>query len=160
MNGAYSNIEYFGLGPNENYSDRNSSAVVGLYRQRVEDMYHYGYVRPQESGTRTGLKWLKVTDDSGSGFKISSDLKFSASALPFNWKEMDVRMLGNDQAHSLELKEKAFEGKRSEGKTWINLDLMQMGLGCINSWGAWPKSEYQVKAQPYEFTVHFVPVYN
>lgn len=160
MNGAYSNIEYFGLGPNENYSDRNSSAVVGLYRQRVEDMYHYGYVRPQESGTRTGLKWLKVTDDNGSGFKISSDLKYSASALPFNWKEMDVRMLGNDQAHSLELKEKAFEGKRSEGKTWINLDLMQMGLGCINSWGAWPKSEYQVKAQPYEFTIHFVPVYN
>ncbi len=160
MNGAYSNLEYFGLGPYENYSDRNSSATVGLYRHRVEDMYHYGYVRPQESGTRTGLKWIQVTDDNGDGFRFFSDLKFSASVLPFNWKEMDVRVLGNNQAHSLELKEKAFEGKRSEGKTWVNLDLVQMGLGCINSWGAWPKGEYQVKAKPYEFILHITPINN
>jgi beta-galactosidase len=160
MSGIYSNFEYFGLGPFENYSDRNSSALVGQYRHRVEDMYHYGYVRPQESGTRTELKWIKVTDDNGSGLMISSDVKFSASALPFHWAEMDVRKLNNNQAHSLELKEKAFENTRSEGKTWVNIDLKQMGLGCINSWGAWPRGEYLVKAQPYEFIVHITPISN
>lgn len=160
MNGTYSNLEYFGLGPFENYPDRKSSALVGQYRQRVEDMYHYGYVRPQESGTRTELKWIKITDDNGSGLMISSDVKFSASALPFHWSEMDVRKLNCNQAHSLELKEKACEGKRSEGKTWVNIDLKQMGLGCINSWGAWPRNEYQVKPQPYEFTVHISPINN
>jgi beta-galactosidase len=160
MSGIYSNFEYFGLGPFENYSDRNSSALVGQYRHRVEDMYHYGYVRPQESGTRTELKWIKVTDDNGSGLMISSDVKFSASALPFHWAEMDVRKLNNNQAHSLELKEKAFENTRSEGMTWVNIDLKQMGLGCINSWGAWPRGEYLVKAQPYEFIVHITPISN
>jgi hypothetical protein len=79
---------------------------------------------------------------------------------PFNWKEMDVRELNNEQAHSLELKGRACEGRRSEGKTWVNVDLMQMGLGCINSWGAWPRGEYQIKAKPYEFRFYIVPVNN
>lgn len=160
LNGAYSNLEYFGLGPHENYSDRCSSASMGLYCNRVEDMYHYGYVRPQESGTRTQLKWIAVTDDGGTGLKFFSDIRFSASALPFNWRDMDVKMMDNEQAHSLELKEKAYEGRRSEGKTWVNIDMSQMGLGCINSWGAWPRGEYQVKAQPYEFIVHITPVFS
>ena len=160
MNGTYSNFEYFGPGPHENYSDRSSSALMGHYVQRVEDQYHYGYVRPQESGTRTQIKWMRVLDDNGTGFEIRSDVKFSASALPFSWKEMDVRMLGDNQAHSLELKSKAYENQRSLGKTWINVDLMQMGLGCVNSWGAWPRDEYRIKAQPYEFRFVLTPVNN
>ena len=160
MPGEYSTFEFFGLGPHENYSDRNSSALVGHYVQRVEQQYHYGYVRPQESGTKTQLSWAKVLDDNGAGFEITSDVKFSASALPFRWKEMDVDQLGNKQAHSLELKPLAHENQRSLGKTWVNFDLVQLGLGCINSWGAWPSSEHWVIPQEYSF--HFVlrPVNN
>ncbi len=160
MPGDFSTFEFFGFGPHENYIDRNSSALMGHYVQRVEDQYHYGYVRPQESGTKTGLKWMKVIDDNGAGFEISSDVKFSASALPFNWKEMDVRMLGNNQAHSLELKALANENDRSNGRTWVNFDLAQMGLACVNSWGAWPLEEHRVKAQPYEFNFILKPVNN
>ena len=160
MPGQYSNFEFFGLGPHENYCDRNSSALVGHYVQRVEDQYHYGYVRPQESGTKTQLRWMKVMDDNGAGFEITSDVKFSASALPFRWSEMDVEQLGNKQAHSLELKPLAHENQRSLGKTWVNFDLVQMGLGSINSWGAWPEMEHLVI--PQEYTFHFVlrPVNN
>ena len=160
MPGEYSNFEFFGLGPHENYCDRNSSALVGHYVQRVEDQYHYGYVRPQESGTKTQLRWMRVLDDNGTGFEITSDVKFSASALPFRWSEMDVDQLGNKQAHSLELKPLAHEDQRSLGKTWINFDLVQMGLGSINSWGAWPEMEHLVI--PQEYTFHFVlkPVNN
>jgi len=160
MNGTFSNFEFFGMGPHENYSDRVSSALMGHYVQRVEDQYHYGYVRPQESGTKTQLKWMRVMDDNGAGFEIRSDIRFSASALPFNWKEMDVKMLDDKQAHSLDLKAKAFENERSLGKTWVNVDMAQMGLACVNSWGAWPLPEYQIPAQPYEFRFVLAPVNN
>lgn len=160
MPGSYSTLEYFGFGPHENYCDRNSSALIGHYVQRVEDQYHYGYVRPQESGTKTEIKWMKVLDDNGAGFEITSDAKFSASALPFSWKEMDVRMLGDNQAHSLELKAKAHENDRANGVTWVNFDLAQMGLGCVNSWGAWPREEYRLPAQPYSFNFVIRPVNN
>ena len=160
MPGQYSTFEFFGYGPHENYCDRYSSALVGHYVQRVEEQYHYGYVRPQESGTKTQLRWMKVLDDNGAGFEITSDIKFSASALPFRWSEMDVDQLGNKQAHSLELKHLAHENERSLGKTWVNFDLTQLGLGCINSWGAWPRWEHLVIPQEYSF--HFVlrPVNN
>ena len=160
MPGEYSVVDFFGLGPFENYCDRYSSALMGHYTQRVEDQYHYGYVRPQESGTRTQLKWFKVVDDNGAGFEITSDVKFSASALPFHWKEMDVTFIGNRQAHSLELKKLAHENERSLGKTWVNFDLVQMGLGSVNSWGAWPLYEHLVIPQEYTFRFVIRPVNN
>lgn len=160
MPGEYSVVDFFGLGPFENYCDRNSSALMGRYTQRVEDQYHYGYVRPQESGTKTQLKWFKVMDDNGAGFEITSDVRFSASALPFHWKEMDVTFIGNRQAHSLELKKLAHENERSLGRTWINFDLVQMGLGCVNSWGAWPLFEHLVVPQEYTFRFVIRPVNN
>ena len=160
MPGAFSVFEFFGLGPHENYIDRASSALMGHYVQHVNDQYHYGYARPQESGTKTQIRWMKVLDDNGAGFEITSDVKFSASVLPFSWQELDVRTIGTNQAHSLELKAKAHENDRSYGKTWVNFDLMQQGLGCINSWGAWPLEQHRIKAQPYQFNFVLRPVNN
>ena len=160
MSGEYSNLEFFGLGPFENYVDRASSALMGHYVQRVEDQYHYGYVRPQESGTKTQLKWMKVVDDNGAGFKITSDVRFSGSALPFTTKEMDIRSSGTNQVHSLELKGLAYEGERSLGKTHVCFDLAQQGLGCVNSWGAWPLDQYLIPAQPMTFNFVIRPVNN
>ena len=160
MPGNFDTVEYFGLGPHENYIDRNSSALMGHYVQSVSDQYHYGYVRPQESGTKTQIKWMRVLDGNGAGFEITSDTRFSASALPFSWKDMDVRMIGNNQAHSLELKAIAHENDRSAGTTWVNFDLMQQGVGCINSWGAWPLEQYRLKAQPYTFNFVIRPLNN
>ena len=160
MPGEYSVFEFYGLGPHENYIDRASSARVGHYVQRVEDQYHYGYVRPQESGTKTQLRWMKVTDDNGCGFEITSDVRFSGSALPFSAEEMDVRMIGNNQAHSLELKSLAHENERSLGRTWVNFDLVQQGLGCVNSWGALPLEQYSIKAEPMSFRFILRPLAN
>ena len=160
MPGEYSTLEYFGLGPFENYADRNSAALMGHYVQRVEDQYHYGYVRPQESGTRTQIKWMKVLDDNGAGLEITSDVKFSASALPFSVEQLDVRALDDNQAHSLELKALACENVRSLGKTYVNFDLRQMGLGCVDSWGAWPRDEYMIPAAEYDFFFVIRPVNN
>jgi beta-galactosidase len=103
---------------------------------------------------------MKVLDDNGAGFEITSNVKFSASTLPFHWTEMDVDMLGNKQAHSLELKPLAHENDRSLGNTWVNFDLVQMGLGCINSWGQWPRYEHLVIPQEYSFRFVLRPVNN
>lgn len=166
MPGDYSVFEFYGKGPFENYIDRNSAAVVGHYVQRVEDQYHYGYVRPQESGTKTGLKWMKVIDGNGMGLMFASDKLFSGSALPFGRRDIDMSITGGgrsdrgDVRHSLELKPLAFENMRSNGKTHVNFDLRQMGLGCITSWGAIPREEYLIQPQEYDFTFVIKPVNN
>ena len=166
MPGEHSVFEFFGKGPFENYCDRNSAALVGHYVQRVEDQYHWGYVRPQESGTKTELKWVKVTDDNGKGLMITSDVKFSASALPLSRRQLDLSLTGaerkenGDVRHSLDLRKLACEGQRALGKTYVNFDLKQMGVACVNSWGAWPREEHLVKPQEYQFKLCISPVLN
>lgn len=154
MPGQYSDLDFFGLGPWENYADRCSAALLGRYRQRVEDQYHYGYVRAQESGTHTGMRWLSILDEAGTGLKLWSATPFSASALPFSLEDLDTHV------HSLELKAKAHENERSRGTTYVHMDLAQMGVGGITSWGTWPLKEYLLPAQPYDFVFTLSPVFD
>ena len=152
MPGQYSNLEFFGLGPWENYADRCSSALLGRYRQRVEDQYHYGYARSQESGTHTDIRWMRILDDAGRGLELAAPAPFSASALPFSLEELDTHV------HSLELKAKAHEGDRSHGTTYVHADLVQMGVGGITSWGTWPLTDYLVPAVHRTFVFLLTPV--
>ena len=154
MPGQYSDLDFYGLGPWENYADRHSAALLGRYRQRVEDQYHYGYVRAQESGTHTGMRWLNILDESGTGLKLFSATPFSASALPFSLEDLDTHV------HSLELKAKAHENDRSRGTTYVHMDLAQMGVGGITSWGTWPLKEYLLPAKPYDFVFTLSPVFD
>ena len=172
MPGRFSTIDFYGKGPWENYSDRNSSAMVGRYTQSVNDQYHYGYVRTQESGTHTGMRWFRVVDSNGDGFEISAPKTFSASALPFPINVLDCMENGTpdrenktntqvgEPRHSLDLKALAHENDRENGQTYVNFDLVQMGVGGINSWGTWPLEQYRIHAAPRDF--HFIlrPVKN
>ncbi len=160
MPGQYSTVDFYGCGPFETYCDRRSSATVGRYVQKVEDQYHYGYVVPQESGTHVGLKWFKALDANGTGLCIAraDGEEFSASALPFSRLELNPARSGIK--HSLQLKKLACENRRSEGSTWVNFDLVQMGLGCVNSWGALPREEYLVKPAPRSVSFVISPVVN
>ena len=154
MPGQYSDLDFFGMGPWENYADRHSAALLGRYRQRVEEQYHYGYARAQESGTHTGMRWMNILDESGTGLKLSAPTPFSASALPFSLEDLDTHV------HSLELKAKAHENERSRGTTYVHMDLAQMGVGGITSWGTWPLKEYLLPAQPYDFVFTLAPVFD
>lgn len=173
MPGRFSNLDFFGKGPWENYADRESSALFGRYVQTVGDQYHYGYARTQESGTKTGLGWFRLIDDNGMGLEITSDIRFSASALPFSIEDLDVAFLGpkvykqnrtNDQPassqHSLDILSKAHVNDRANGTTYINFDMVQMGLGCITSWGALPLDPYMVRAEERTFNFTIRPVNN
>jgi Beta-galactosidase/beta-glucuronidase len=156
MPGAFNTLEWYGEGPFENYIDRQGASQVGIWKQQVADQYHFGYARPQESGTHVGMRWMRLTDAAGCGFEIASPVRFSASALPFGRRDIDLsvtggsRSKGGDQRHSLELRE--------DGLTHVNVDLVQMGVGCENSWGALPRPQYMVKAEPRTFTFTLKPL--
>ena len=154
MPGQYSDLDFFGLGPWENYADRHSAALLGRYRQRVEEQYHYGYVRAQESGTHTGMRWMSILDEAGTGLRLCAPTPFSASALPFSLEDLDTHV------HSLELKAQAHENDRSRGTTYVHMDLAQMGVGGITSWGTWPLKEYLLPAKPYDFVFTLSPVFD
>ena len=89
MPGGFSTFDFYGRGPWDNYCDRKSSAQMGHYVQRVQDQYWYGYVRTQESGTKSDMRWMRLIDNAGKGIEISSDVRFSGSALPFSQRDMD-----------------------------------------------------------------------
>ncbi|MBQ7269453.1 MAG: DUF4981 domain-containing protein [Bacteroidales bacterium] len=164
MPGDYSDLEFYGAGPHESYCDRKSSAPVGLYRQRVEDQYHWGYARPQESGTHVDLRFFRLRDAEGRGIEIYAPAPFSASALPLSRRDIDLsltgggRKEGGDQRHSLSLLGRAHIGERSLGGTFVNVDLAQMGLGCVNSWGKTPRPEYMLPARGYHFVFYLKPI--
>ncbi len=164
MPGEYSQLDFLGLGPWENYADRSSAALLGRYRQSVAEQYHYGYVRTQESGTHTGLRYFRVLDAGGNGFQLASALDFSASALPFSLEQLDVSAPEGDRVelnhngqrgiarHSLELK--------PSGRTHVHVDLVQMGLGGVDSWGRTAIEPYLLHPVPREFRFVLSPVVN
>ena len=164
MPGEFSNLEFLGRGPWENYIDRCTSAKFGLYSQRVEDQYHWGYARPQESGTHCAMKWMRLTDGSGCGMEIRSTARFSASALPFGRRDIDLSLTGGkrgdggDQRHSLELRALVHEGERSLGRTCVNLDLVQMGVGGEDAWGALPSDNVMLHPGEYLFEFVLIPL--
>ena len=144
----YDTVEYYGRGPWENYSDRHSSARVGLYRQSVKDQF-YPYIRPQETGTKTGLRWWTVLDKSCSGLKFFSNAEFSASALNYSVESLDDGA-EKDQRHSPEVPVADY--------TNICIDKVQTGLGCEDSWGRIARPEYRIPYGDYEFTFVISPV--
>lgn len=157
MPGEYSLIDFYGEGPFDSYCDRRSSTMMGHYTQSVIDQYDYTVVRPQESGTHCGLKWFSVLNPDGNGIRITSSAKeFSASALPVSRQMLDRHP---DFGHSLELKKSAHESDRTNGQTYVNLDLRQMGLGCVSSFGDHPLPAYLIPAAPYTFEFTMTPVW-
>ena len=157
MPGEYSQIDFYGEGPFDSYCDRRSSTMIGHYTQSVIDQYDYTVVRPQESGTHCGLKWFCVLNPDGDGIRVTSSAKeFSASALPVSRQMLDRHP---DFGHSLELKISAHESERTIGQTYVNLDLRQMGHGCVSSFGDHPLPAYRIPAAPYTFEFTMTPLW-
>ena len=143
----YAHIKYYGRGPIENYIDRKYSQFVGLYEQDVCEQF-YSYIRPQENGTKSDLRWWKQTTVGGTGLAFISDDVFSASALKYTQESLDDGV-EKDQRHSPEVSKSDF--------ITVCIDKVQMGLGCVNSWGAIPREEYRIPYQDYKFSFLISP---
>ena len=138
---------YYGRGPIENYSDRKNCMRIGVYTDDADNQY-FPYIRPQESGTKSDIRWWKQTDATGLGLQVKSCTPFYASAIHFDTEELDD---GDDkeQRHSFDLKKSKF--------TNLFLDSAHMGVGGENSWGAWPLEKYRVHYGNKTFTFTLIP---
>ena len=138
---------YYGRGPIENYSDRKDCMRIGVYTDDAGNQY-FPYIRPQESGTKSDIRWWKQTDATGLGLQVKSCTPFYASAIHFDTEELDD---GDDkeQRHSFDLKKSKF--------TNLFLDSAHMGVGGENSWGAWPLEKYRVHYGNKTFTFTLIP---
>ena len=145
---AYETVEYYGKGPGENYADRNNDQTIGLYTQTVTEQF-YPYIRPQENGNHTEVRWWKVLDKDGHGLEFYGTEPLNATALHFLQSDLDDGM-DKAQRHSGDLAERPF--------TVVSIDKTQFGLGCVNSWGAWPLAQYQLPYGNYEYTFVVRPV--
>jgi beta-galactosidase len=134
MPSAYDHITWYGRGPFESYQDRKGSAHVGLYSGSVAHQY-FEFVMPQENGNKTDVRWIKVMDRAETGLKITGE-----PLVDVNVQDYSQRALNDAKTtHSL---------VRGE-KTYVHVDLKQMGLGGDDSWSPRVHEEYQLKDKNY-----------
>lgn len=141
-------ITYYGRGPVENYADRKAAADLGIYRQTVTEQF-YSYIRPQENGNKCDVRWWQLTEKGGRGLDLRGDTPLSVSALHYTVDQLDDGD-GKDNRHS-ELITPA------DCTNWC-IDKVQMGLGCVNSWGATARPEYLLPLGDYEYTFILRPL--
>ncbi len=141
-------IRYYGRGPVETYCDRKDSEHLGIYESTVTDEF-YPYIRPQENGNHVDLRWWRLTDATGRGLMVVADEPFSASALHYTIESLDEGFEKRN-LHSPDIDPAPL--------TNLCIDQKQMGLGCVNSWGALPREEYFVKYVDHDFTFTLIPV--
>ncbi|WP_440874108.1 glycoside hydrolase family 2 TIM barrel-domain containing protein [Thalassotalea sp. PLHSN55] len=145
--GEFSELTWFGRGPHESYVDRKESAAVGQYHSSVDQQVH-DYVVPQETGNKTDVRWLTLTNNNGLGFEVTSDKLFGFSAVPY--EKYDFYKIGSVPGHSVDAPFK--------NTTSLRLDYKQMGVGGDDSWGATPYPEFMIPANNYQFSFSIKPV--
>ena len=145
----FDNIKYYGEGPGESYIDRNNSTLLGVWKQKVADQYWAEYPRPQESGTKSGVRYWEMSNAAGLGLRFEGVEPLECQALPYTVKDLQPTR-DKKQFHSGDLVEEPFND--------VHISARSMGVGCVNSWGAWPRNEYQMNAKSYSYTYIISPI--
>ncbi len=145
---AYDNVNWYGRGKHENYTDRKTSALVGKYGAKVQDLY-FEYIRPQENGNRTDIRTLSFTRADGKGIEIVAPQLFAFGAhhqYNSDFDEGDTKQ----QRHTYDIPVRDLIN--------INIDHSQMGVGGDNSWGFMPREEYQIRPGNLSFSYIIRPI--
>lgn len=145
---GYDQIDYYGRGPWENYADRKDGALVGRYQQTVDEQFYF-YIRPQETGTKSDVRFWRQTNKAGRGLEFTASTLFSASALHYTQESLDE---GNEkrQMHTQEVE--------PVKEVCLTIDGAQYGLGCVNSWGELPEEEHRIKYENHSFEFKITPL--
>jgi len=137
-------VEWFGLGPGENYSDSHEACQVGRYRMPAKEMLT-PYVVPQENGNRGGVRWLAVMNVAGDGFAVAAEPEQLLNFSIHRWT-----------AHELDLAGHAYELPKTN--RWVlNLDWAQNGLGS-HSCGPALAPQFQLRPQAFSFGFRMIPL--
>ncbi|WP_430813540.1 glycoside hydrolase family 2 TIM barrel-domain containing protein [Carboxylicivirga sp. RSCT41] len=146
LNKEYTQLEWYGRGPWENYPDRKTSAFIGIYNSSVKEQY-VNYASPQDNGYKTDVRWLKLSDTNGNGLHIMGNSTFGFSALHYTANDLTSEERG--QLHPFDLD--------GNDEVFLHLDHKIMGVGGDNSWGAMPHSPYLIMPGKYEFQLILKP---
>lgn len=138
----YEHLAYYGRGPQENYTDRNAHTFIGCYQDEVSNQY-FPYLRPQETGNKTDVRWLKLHDGKGLGLKITGLQPLAFSALYFTPEDLDPGLTRKMQ-HQVDVV--------PQKNIFLHIDLKQRGLGGDNSWGMFPHKEYRLLDKRYSYS--------
>jgi len=139
----FDTLRWYGRGPHESYWDRLAGAAVGLYEEKVTQPQHL-YIRPQEYGNKTDVRWMTLTDAGGSGIKVTALPLLYVGAWPWSMEDIEKAR------HPVELPERDF--------ITVNIDYKQMGVGGDDSWGAQTHPEYTLPAKQYEYSFLIEPL--
>ncbi|WP_121613396.1 glycoside hydrolase family 2 TIM barrel-domain containing protein [Mesobacillus foraminis] len=131
LDGQFDTITWYGKGPYENYWDKQTGAKIGIYTGKVKDQY-VPYLRPQECGNKTDVRWALLSNQQGTGLKISGSPTVEINALPYTPFELE------EHDHGYKLPPSA--------KTVVRINYKQMGVGGDDSWGQKTHPEFTLFA--------------
>ncbi len=127
LNKIYDNLCWYGNYNLESEIDRKESSKIILSKNKVIDNY-INYLKPQDCGNKTEVRYFDIYDNDGYGLKISGKTPFVMSALPYTSYELE------NAKNSSELP--------SYNSTVITISKFKAGVGGDDSWGAKPHKEY------------------
>jgi len=143
---AFDTVSWYGRGPQESYGDRKTGYAIGLYKGKVADQYR-NYIRPQESGNKTDVRWLSLSDAAGGGLKVAGSIPLSFNALAFPYEDLYLRPRGTWKSSEI----------APHGDGTLLIDLARTGVGGDTGWSleGRPHMKYRVKLEPatYSFTI-------
>ncbi len=144
------NMAYYGRGPRENYIDRNTASFVGLWKSTVADQYE-PYVRPQDNGGKSDVRWVEFTDRKGRGVRFTASEPLFVQALHYQREDLEFARHRCGQERIDRLPERRPE-------IYLNLDVRQTGLGGA-SCGPRPLAKYMFDPKSdLDWTVEMSPV--
>lgn len=145
----YEHMSWLGRGPHENYSDRKTSAFIGLYQSTIWKEFH-PYVRPQETANKCDVRWITLQNNLGKGIKITGEKPLSVSAWNFTQEDIDYIPFHQERKHGGSIHKKEM--------VWVNIDDGQMGVGGDNTWGAQVHPEYTITPEKRGYSFLIEPV--
>jgi len=156
----YGRMTYFGRGPWGNYQDRKASAFVDLYSSKVKDQY-VPYIRPQENGNKTNVRWAAFSDDNNNGVLIVAKKPLEGleiSALHMRNEDFDTTSGIDYQDLSKTNASKYTIDIKEQDLVQLNIDLKQRGVAGDDSWYSKPQEKYQIKGQEkYNYSYFLIP---
>ncbi|CAL9392102.1 glycoside hydrolase family 2 TIM barrel-domain containing protein [Streptomyces sp. enrichment culture] len=138
-------LHYYGRGPEENHWDRNTGTDVGRYTSTVAGQWT-PYIRPQENGNKTDVRWAALTDGRGRGLLVSGEPLLEINASHFTPEDLSAGV-----RHDYQL--------TPRDAVVLRVNHRQMGVGGDDSWGAHTHDEYKLFAdRDYAYTYRLRPL--
>jgi beta-galactosidase len=147
---ALDTLSWYGRGPYESYADRKTGSALGLYAGKVADQYH-GYIRPQESGNKTDVRWFQLKSADGTGVRVGADTPFAFNALAFPYEDLYLRPRGTWKSSEI----------APHGDGTVLVDMAQAGVGGDTGWSldGRPHAKYRIPLAPASYRFVLAPVH-